>query len=317
MPAKTVNDYYIRKKARLMKNFDEHLRGSRDLLARKYNDAKIDEIQNHMKEEFENLIPQIPYIGGSKNIYTVIQIQTISNLAIFRILEYEGLTYREIGEFFYELADGLHRIRKEHLERIGKDPANAMFEPIIINQLKFRAEISQKRVFPFDWVLKFVEGDGISFDYGLDISECGVYKLFKELGAEKYVPFQCMNRVREANIFGYGLFRNQTLATGAPKCEYRYIKKLKTPQKITEEEVTYYKEKKICLVCKGNIEGFNNFICPKCEVLYCENCARTLIELENACWVCDAPLDKSKPSKSSKRKEDEFQIKKSSQIKKK
>jgi len=151
----------------------------------------------------------------------------------------------------------------------------------------------------------------------MDVSECGVYKLFKELGAEKYVPFQCMNRVREANIFGYGLFRTQTLATGAPKCEYRYIKKLKAPQKITEEEVTYYKEKKICLVCKGSIEGFNNYICPKCEVLYCENCARTLVDLENVCWVCDAPLDESKPSKHSKRKEDDIPIKKSSQKKSK
>ena len=87
--------------------------------------------------------------------------------------------------------------------------------------------------------MEFVEGDGTSFDYGFDISECGVYKLFKELGAEKDVPFQCMSRVREANIFGYGLFRTQTLATGALKCDYRYTKKLKTPQKITEEEVTY------------------------------------------------------------------------------
>jgi len=67
------------------------------------------------------------------------------------------------------------------------------------------------------------------------------------------------------------------------------------------------------LVCKGNIEGFNNYIWPKCEVLYRENCTRTLIDLENACWVCDAPLDESKPLKPSKRKEDEIPIKKSSQ----
>jgi len=316
MPVKTVSDYYIRKKTRLMKDFDEHLTGSRDLLARKYNDAKIDEIQNRMKEEFENLIPQIPYIGGNKNAYTVILIPTIFNVAIFRILENEGFIYREIGEFFYELVDGHHRIRKEHMERIGKDPTNYPFDPYYINGVKNMAEISQKRAFPYDWVLEFVEGDGISFDYGFDISECGVYKLFKELGAEKYVPLQCMNRVREANIFGYGLFRTQTIATGAPKCEYRYSKKLKTPQNITEEEVIYYKEKKICLVCKGNIEGFNNYICPKCEVLYCENCARTLIDLENVCWVCDVPLDESKPSKPYKRKEDEIPITKSSQKKK-
>ena len=29
--------------------------------------------------------------------------------------------------------------------------------------------------------------------------------------------------------------------------------------------------------------------------MYCENCARTLIDSENACWVCDSPMDKSRP----------------------
>ena len=298
-----------------MKNFNKHTNDVRKLLAAKFNDDKIDILLKQMSEEFENLIPKIPYIGGNKNFYTTILIQIISNLAIFRTLENEGFTYREIGEFFYEFADGHHRFRKESMEKIGRDPAQFPFGKEFKNGIKNLAEDSQKRAYPYDWVLKFVDGDGISFDYGFDISECGVYKIFKELGAEKYVPLQCMNRIREANIFGYGLFRTQTLAIGAPSCDYRYSKNLKTPQKITEEEVTYFKEKKICLVCKSHIEGFNNYICPRCEVLYCENCARALTDLENACWTCESPLDNSKPSKSFKRKEKEIPIKKKSQKK--
>ena len=316
MSIKKVKDYYIKRKAKLMKNFNKYTNDVRKLLVGKFDDAKIDKILTQMNEEFENLIPKIPYIGGTKNFYTFILIQIMSNLAIFWILENEGFTYREIGEFFYELADGHHRLRKESMEKIGRDPAQYPFEKEYKNGLKFFAEYSQKRAYPYDWVMDFVEGDGISFEYGFDISECGVYKIFKELGAEKYVPLQCMNRIREANIFGYGLFRTQSLATGAPTCDYRYTKKLQTSQKITAEEVTYFKEKKICLVCKGNIEGFNNYICPKCEVLYCENCARTLIDLENTCWVCDIPMDESKPSKPFKRKEDELPIKKGSEKKK-
>ncbi|MFX1328868.1 MAG: hypothetical protein ACFE91_12135 [Promethearchaeota archaeon] len=71
----------------------------------------------------------------------------------------------------------------------------------------------------------------------------------------------------------------------------------KRPARITEEEVTYYKEQKICLVCKGGVGGFNTYICTGCDALYCENCARTLSNAENACWVCNEPIDKSKPSK--------------------
>ncbi len=66
---------------------------------------------------------------------------------------------------------------------------------------------------------------------------------------------------------------------------------------INEEEVSISKEKKICLVCKGKAIEFNIYLCPKCETFYCAKCARALIELENMCWACGGPIDKSKPVK--------------------
>ncbi len=68
------------------------------------------------------------------------------------------------------------------------------------------------------------------------------------------------------------------------------------PRKITEEEVTFYKEKKICLVCKGSALKFT-YICNNCEALYCSKCAEALSNQENQCWACDAPIDDTKPIK--------------------
>lgn len=81
------------------------------------------------------------------------------------------------------------------------------------------------------------------------------------------------------------------------KIEGGLFRLTKRPDHITEEEVIFHKEKKICLVCKGKAIGFNIYVCPQCNALYCQNCARELTELENACWVCDSPFDESKPSK--------------------
>ena len=67
------------------------------------------------------------------------------------------------------------------------------------------------------------------------------------------------------------------------------------PTEITEEEVTFHKEQKICLVCKGKVEGYNVFICRSCDVLYCQNCAQALENLENMCWVCNEPINEAKP----------------------
>ena len=74
------------------------------------------------------------------------------------------------------------------------------------------------------------------------------------------------------------------------------LKMFSKPKKVTEEEVSVSKEKKICLVCKGKIQGFNlAFICSECDTLYCESCARTLSNIENACWVCEQAFDSKKP----------------------
>jgi len=80
------------------------------------------------------------------------------------------------------------------------------------------------------------------------------------------------------------------------------------PKKVTEEEISISKEKKICMVCKGKLGRFNIYICPKCDVLYCENCARTLSDLENMCWVCEIPFDESKPVRPYKREEEKVVV---------
>jgi len=62
------------------------------------------------------------------------------------------------------------------------------------------------------------------------------------------------------------------------------------PQTITEEEINTFREKKICVVCKSKVSRLN-YVCPECDVLYCIRCSKALVNLENACWVCDTPIN--------------------------
>ncbi len=79
------------------------------------------------------------------------------------------------------------------------------------------------------------------------------------------------------------------------------------PAKITEEEVSISKEKKICLVCKGKVLGIT-FICRDCEAFYCEKCYQAIINIGNACWACNSALDESKPVRLPEKKETELVI---------
>jgi hypothetical protein len=76
------------------------------------------------------------------------------------------------------------------------------------------------------------------------------------------------------------------------------------PKRITEEEVSVSKEKKICLICKGKVLRNNIYLCPDCSTFYCSKCSEALVNLENACWVCDTPFDESKPVKPFEKEEE-------------
>ncbi|MFX1569233.1 MAG: B-box zinc finger protein [Promethearchaeota archaeon] len=122
------------------------------------------------------------------------------------------------------------------------------------------------------------------------------------LGIKEIVSFVRIGSLSSVWLFYLGLRkepekREKKEKKEEVKIEDSLFRLTKRPDNITEEEVTYYKEQKICLVCKGHVGGFNNYICTGCDVLYCEKCARALSNLDNVCWVCDEPIDKSKPVK--------------------
>jgi hypothetical protein len=75
---------------------------------------------------------------------------------------------------------------------------------------------------------------------------------------------------------------------------------------VSEEKIAISKEKKICLVCRGEVFGFS-YIC-KCGANYCENCARALTDLENVCWACETPIDYSKPVKPFKEEQERVKV---------
>ena len=77
----------------------------------------------------------------------------------------------------------------------------------------------------------------------------------------------------------------------------QFRKKIMKMERVEQDEVTIYKDTRSCLVCKRNAEGFNIYVCPQCNSIYCRKCAQVVIQIENACWTCEVPIDITKPSK--------------------
>ena len=230
MSVKIVKDYYMKNKAKLTIQFDKLLHISKELLQKRFSEPELEEIFKQMRNEYEKMIPEIPYIGGKKNSFTALLVDSVAIVPFFHILEIKGLTYSEIGEFTYELWEKIYKRRVNKLEKTGQNPVDQYFNDTFINFNKILAKTSQLKKYPDDFVMEFVEGDGKTFDYGYTFTECGICKFLKKLGAEKYVPLLCLGDFAQGNVFGFGFTRTQTIGNGDPICDHRFLKKGTTPR---------------------------------------------------------------------------------------
>ena len=73
-----------------------------------------------------------------------------------------------------------------------------------------------------DWVLTFVEGDGNTFDFGVDYIECGLCKYTHAQGADELTQYLCLGDFPASRVYDTGLVRTMTLACGGPRCDFRF-----------------------------------------------------------------------------------------------
>ena len=214
-----VTNYYISRKSELLKSYDKGAKPLGKILATRFDDKHTNTILIEARQEFEAIIPQLPYIGGDKNFNTKNLIMASSCLAIYRVLKDHGKTAEEVGKIIYEMTEALVDYPKFILHFIGRLKYGKGYE----KKIKEWATESQKRQYPGDWVATFIEGDRREFDYGIDMTECGILKFFHAQGADEIVPYICVSMDGIfSKAFNRGLVRTMTLAEGCDRCDFRY-----------------------------------------------------------------------------------------------
>jgi hypothetical protein len=234
MATEKERGYYIKKSRTLLRQFDAATSIVKDILIQNFGESKFQELTTNARKEFELLIPQIPYVGGKDNHLTDSLINASILLPLLRSFEQEGLDFYKIGKLTYQLFEAFYKVIS---------PVDDIFSEKFMNQEKERAKISKLHKNPFDWVFDFVEGDGITFTYGINYFECGVYKFYKSQGLEHLMPIVCIADFALAHAYGYGLKRTQTIGNGAPLCDFRYIKDGSTPRAWPPDKLPEFKKK--------------------------------------------------------------------------
>lgn len=208
-----------------MRGFDWTAARIRPIAVRRYSERLTDVLAVEARQEFEALIPQLPYIGGGQNPHTALIVGAAMFLALYRPLKARGRPVEEIGALASEAVEAVYGLFPRFLFRLY---GRQTFSQHTLHRAHERALESRQRRYPGDWVYAVVEGDGSAFDWGLDYLECGICKLYHAQGAGEFVPYLCQLDFIASDWFGWGLARTMTLAEGNEKCDFRFTRTRKS-----------------------------------------------------------------------------------------
>ncbi|MCL4529194.1 MAG: L-2-amino-thiazoline-4-carboxylic acid hydrolase [Chloroflexi bacterium] len=214
------SNYYIARKARFLREFDIVAKSAYSVLVKYFGGDNVNALLVETRHEFENLIPQFPFIGG-KQPFTEFVVFTGMLLAIYRVNKARSKTVEETGELVYEIGRAFLRAYPAILLRMF---GRMNFSRPYLSHLRKRAIESHQRKYPDDYVYNFIEGDGRTFDYGMDYLECASCKFLAKQGAPELAPYLCPVDILYSETLGWGLMRTMTLAEGADKCDFRFKK---------------------------------------------------------------------------------------------
>ena len=214
------HDNYLYRKNQLMRTFDRLLARVQPSVAAWLGEEQALQFMQEARQEYEALIPRISYIGDNSLLLTF-YFPVTRYLAVYRALQKQGQTLEDAGRLIFLIASNEARA----IPYVGRRVMEALwFSRWVRNLAKKKAIKLEERRYPGNFVMRYVEGNGREFDYGIDYTECANCKFLRAENAFELAPFVCATDKPISELFGWGLTRPRTIAEGFPICGFRFKK---------------------------------------------------------------------------------------------
>lgn len=211
-------NYYLSQKKSLMSSFHRVSKWVKTPLVKRYGEELSQALLQHARENYESLIPDIPFIGGKSNRWTADLLESVQILALFQAMQGYDIPPGEIAEV---VSEGMQIRLAQYpcflLRLIGR----WQFSKLFLRTLERQADETHKYLYPNNFVAEVVIGDGKDFDWGIDFTECAIHKFYKAQNALEFLPYVCRLDYLTSAAFGIGLVRTKILANGDERCNPR------------------------------------------------------------------------------------------------
>jgi hypothetical protein len=216
----TLENWYLENKPRIMREIKFAIPHYKKFIVQAYGRDTGEAVVTETIERFEALLPDIPYIGGDENSLTENLYLSAAMLAMYQSLKARGKSVEEVATLIYRGTASFYSSVPFRL--LLRWQGIQLFSQKRLDQRRRAAAISQERRYPEDWALEIVEGDGHSFQFGVDYTECGIVKYLTRQGAPELAPYLCWLDYPMCAAMRVRLIRTETIAQGAERCNFRF-----------------------------------------------------------------------------------------------
>ncbi|NPC93888.1 hypothetical protein HOO54_17115 [Bacillus sp. WMMC1349] len=221
-------------KAKLMKSFDKYFNLAEQRLQNKYGKTEARNITAQVRNEFETLIPRIPYIGGRKNMFTPVMIINGWIIALYRVIKAKGGTVEDVIQISHEASDDFF---KSLSPWVAKIIGQLVFTKLSIHYMQKQAKRSQKKIYTEDFVYTCsINQKAHETEVELEFTECAVQKYYEAEGAEELKPYCNFFDPIYSKRFGMGVQAEHTFGLGCETCKLNYNnrRETKTPANLVD-----------------------------------------------------------------------------------
>ncbi len=200
-----------------MRSFDRFARKLRPHLEARYGTDVSRRVLRDARGQYLRLLPELPRIGGVRNIFSPVMTVNGWGVALFRAMKAAGYSAEDTVRVCAELSDQLLRSIPAPLLRIfGRLAFSAPSRFLLARQ----AARSQKRRYSEDFVYRFETGG--DDDGALVFEECAVNKFYRKQQATELAPYCNFFDVTYSRLMHMGLNADETIGLGCQTCQLRY-----------------------------------------------------------------------------------------------
>ncbi len=199
------------------RGFEFFLRAARPVLAREHAASFAGEVIDAARVEYEHVLPQLPDIGGMRNVFQPVMTVNGWIVALHRAMRARGKNAEDSVRVSHEVIDGwLRGLPRIVLRTIGwlalTAPVRWFFER--------QAHRSQLRRHAEDFVWRVERGP--EGELSLIFDECAVNKWYDAQDVRELKPYCNFVDVTYSKLMGMGIDATETIGLGCEQCALRF-----------------------------------------------------------------------------------------------